>query len=81
MLFLRKPVKQFINNRRKHPEYSEFVGETALAVGDIPEGGIGKIYYRGAEWKAVSITKALITAGSKVVIRQTDGIILLVEEA
>lgn len=81
LIVLRKQAKTLLNSRRKHPEYNEFVGETALVIRDIPSGGLGKIYYRGAEWKAESLLNTVIIAGSKVVIRRTDGIILVVEES
>jgi membrane protein implicated in regulation of membrane protease activity len=81
MLVLRKHAKRLLDSRGKQYEYNEFVGETALVIRDIPDTGYGKIYYRGAEWKAVSMSSRLITAGSKVVIREADGIVLIVEES
>jgi membrane protein implicated in regulation of membrane protease activity len=81
LLVLRKHAKKLLGNRGKHSEYNEFVGETALVIRDIPVSGYGKIYYRGAEWKAISSDNQLIIAGSKVVIRRTDGIVLIVEES
>jgi len=81
LLILRKHARQLLDNRGKHHEYNEFVGETALVIRDIPSNGEGKIYYRGAEWKAVSLHSSAIIAGSKVVIIRTDGIILVVEES
>ncbi|REA58366.1 NfeD family protein [Dyadobacter luteus] len=81
MLILRKQARKLLDNRGKHHEYNEFVGETALVIRDIPVSGQGKIYYRGAEWKAISSDNEIITAGSKVVIKQTDGIVLIVEES
>ncbi len=60
----------------KHQEYKEFVGETAMVIRDIPASGSGKIYYRGAEWSAISENHAMIEAGSKVIIQRTEGITL-----
>ncbi|MCE7044352.1 NfeD family protein [Dyadobacter sp. CY312] len=81
LFVLRKHAKRLLDNRGKHHEYNEFVGETALVIRDIPNNGHGKIYYRGAEWKAKSLTNTVIIAGSKVVIRRADGIVLIVEES
>ena len=81
LFVLRKHAKRLLDNRGKHHEYNEFVGETALVIRDIPNNGQGKIYYRGAEWKAESLTNTIIIAGSKVVIRRADGIVLIVEES
>jgi inner membrane protein len=80
LLVLRKHARRLLH-RGDQSGYSEFVGETALVIKDIPNNGEGKIYYRGAEWKAVSTDRDPIPAGSKVVITKTDGIVLIVEES
>ena len=80
MLVLRKHARRLLD-RKGAAEYNEFVGETAMVIKDIPAEGEGKIYYRGAEWKANSVNHTSIAAGSKVVIKQADGILLIVEES
>jgi len=80
LIVLRKHARKLLD-RRGLPEYNEFVGETAMVIKDIPVNGEGKIYYRGAEWKAISFNHSLISAGSKVVIMRTEGIVLIVEES
>lgn len=80
LLVFRKHARKLLQ-RGNGSEYNEFVGETALVIKDIPLHGEGKIYYRGAEWKAVSLSDSGISAGSKVIITKTDGIILIVEES
>jgi membrane protein implicated in regulation of membrane protease activity len=80
LIVFRKNVRMLLN-RNKGAEYNEFIGETALVIKDIPVNGEGKIYYRGAEWKAISFNHNSISAGSKVIITKTDGIILTVEES
>lgn len=80
LVLLRKHARRLLATRGKHTEYSEYAGETAMVVKDIPSTGEGRIYYRGAEWIALSATNSLIEAGSKVIIRSTDGIKLIVEE-
>ena len=81
MLLLRKHARRLLENRGKQSEYNEFVGETAMVIKDIPAANEGKIYYRGAEWKATSSDHTPIIAGSKVVIVKTEGIVLIVEES
>jgi hypothetical protein len=81
LVFFRKQAKHLLRNRGKHSEYNEYAGETAMVIKDIPAEGEGKIYYRGAEWIALSVKNTPIEAGSKVVIRKTDGIKLLVDES
>lgn len=80
LLVLRKHARRLLE-RTSDSEYTEFVGETAMVIKDIPERGEGKIYYRGAEWKAHATNQGFIPAGSKVVIKKTEGIVLLVEES
>ena len=81
LILLRKHAKNLLRQRGNHTEYNEFAGETAMVVRDIPALGEGKIYYRGAEWSAISAAHLPIEAGSKVIIRQSEGIKLIVEEA
>ena len=81
LVFFRKRAKQILNQRGKTQEYNEYAGETAMVIKDIPATGEGKIFYRGAEWTALSATHSPIEAGSKVVIRRTEGIKLIVEES
>lgn len=80
LLVLRKQARKLLD-RRSHPEFTEFTGETAMVIRDIPGNGEGRIYYRGAEWKAISEHHENIPAGSKVVIKKTEGIVLIVEES
>lgn len=80
LVLLRKQARGLLKSRGKHTEYHEYAGETAMVIKDIPATGEGKIYYRGAEWIALSATNSIIEAGSKVIIRATDGIKLIVEE-
>lgn len=81
MMLLRKHTKRLFDSKEKNSVYNEFIGETALVVKDIPPAAEGKIYYRGAEWKATAADHAAIIAGSKVIIVKTEGIVLVVEES
>ncbi len=81
LILLRKQAKLLFFKGGKSPEYNEFIGETAMVIREIPQGGEGKIFYRGAEWIATSSHHQAIEAGSKVIIRNTDGIKLIVDEA
>ncbi|PWJ60527.1 membrane protein implicated in regulation of membrane protease activity [Dyadobacter jejuensis] len=81
MLLLRKHARRLLGGKGKQHEYSEFVGETAMVIKDIDGGKEGKIYYRGAEWIALSSNKTPISAGSKVKIIEARGIVLIVVES
>lgn len=80
LLLLRKKTRNWVNKNGKHGEYKEYPGESAMVIKDIPAVGEGRIFYRGAEWIAVSQNKTLITAGSKVIIDHAEGIRLFVVE-
>jgi membrane protein implicated in regulation of membrane protease activity len=81
LIILRKHARHLLDSRGKAFEYQEFIGETAMVIRDIPALGEGRLYYRGAEWKAESIEHTPIAAGSKVIIVKTEGIVLIVEES
>ena len=81
LVLLRKHAKKLFHPHGKLQEYNEYAGETAMVIKDIPATGEGKIFYRGAEWTALSARHTAIEAGSKVIIRRTEGIKLVVEES
>ncbi|WP_025764978.1 NfeD family protein [Dyadobacter tibetensis] len=81
MLLLRKQARNLLERKGKQYEYNEFVGETAMVIKDIESDKQGKIYYRGAEWRAIAEDNKPIAAGSKVEIVETKGITLVVKES
>ncbi|MFN8343585.1 MAG: NfeD family protein [Spirosomataceae bacterium] len=76
---LRKPLKALVK-REKSLEYSEYVGDKATVVKSIPTQGEGRIFYRGTEWIAVAEDGQEINKGKQVVIKELDGIKLIVSE-
>lgn len=81
MLLLRKRAKGWVNKSSKDGDYTEYAGESAMVIKDIPASGEGRIFYRGAEWIALSATHTPIAAGTKVLIERTEGIKLYVKES
>lgn len=76
---LRKPLKALIK-RDKSLEYSEYVGDKATVVKAIPVQGEGRIFYRGTEWIAIAKDGQEIHKGKQVIIKELDGIKLIVSE-
>lgn len=76
---LRKPLKALIK-RDKSLEYSEYVGDKATVVKAIPLQGEGRIFYRGTEWIAIAKDGQEIHKGKQVIIKELDGIKLIVSE-
>ncbi|MCP1383037.1 NfeD family protein [Runella sp. CRIBMP] len=80
LLALRKPLLQFSRRKNKSLEYSEYVGDKATVVQTIPSDGEGRVFYRGTEWIALTQKGHPIAMGSSVIIKQLDGIKLIVSE-
>lgn len=76
---LRKPLRTLIK-RGKSLEYSEYVGDKATVVKAIPIQGEGRIFYRGTEWIAIAKNGQEIHKGKQVIIKELDGIKLIVSE-
>ncbi|MEZ4904694.1 MAG: NfeD family protein [Spirosomataceae bacterium] len=76
----RKPLKALLIREDKSLEYSEYLGDKATVVEKIPGEGMGKVFYRGTEWMAISATKEDIHKGKSVIIKSLDGIKLIVAE-
>lgn len=77
----RKPLQALTKKSSdKSLEYSEYVGDKATVVIDIPADGEGKVFYRGTEWIALSKSHERIHKGKSVVIKELDGIRLIVAE-
>jgi membrane protein implicated in regulation of membrane protease activity len=76
---LRKPLKALIK-RDKSLEYSEYVGDKDTVVKAIPLQGEGRIFYRGTEWIAIAKDGQEIHKGTQVIIKELDGIKLIVGE-
>ena len=81
LLVLRKPLRELSKRHHKSLEYSEYIGDKATVIQAIPPKGEGKVFYRGTDWIAISNTDSIIESGKSVIIKQLDGIKLLVEAA
>lgn len=79
MLAFRRSARRWFNGRKQGEGYVEYIGDRAKVTLTIPANGEGRISYRGAEWIARSGTGQTIGEGASVVIRQLDGIRLIVE--
>jgi inner membrane protein len=80
LIVLRKPLRIFLKSSKGHIEYSEYIGDKANVVEPISAHGEGKVFYRGSEWIALSENNTAIDANKMVIIKQLDGIKLIVSE-
>jgi membrane-bound serine protease (ClpP class) len=63
--------------RRMKPVIGMMIGDTAIAIDDIDPGGYGFVRYHGEYWKAKANQN--VKKGQKVLIKDKDGPILIVE--
>jgi membrane protein implicated in regulation of membrane protease activity len=54
------------------------VGETALALDDLPIDGIGKAELRGSAWNARNVGDSVVSRGQRCVVIRIDGLTLWV---
>ena len=62
------------------PKVDQLVGETALAVEDLPPQGRGKVELRGASWNAHYIGSDPAPKGARLRVKKVDGLSLVVEK-
>jgi membrane protein implicated in regulation of membrane protease activity len=77
LFFFRKQILESFNKTGEN--YSELINERAKVSTAIPAKGEGKVFYRGSDWIAEATSDVAIPKGSTIIIKQVDGIRLLVE--
>jgi membrane protein implicated in regulation of membrane protease activity len=80
LLFLRKPLLAWMQRREvKRPEVDSLVGETAVVLEPVPEGGVGKAELRGTSWSARSVEGTALAAGKRCRVQRVDGLTLWIQ--
>jgi membrane protein implicated in regulation of membrane protease activity len=80
LLFLRKPLLAWMQAREvKRPEVDSLIGETAVVLEAVPDGGVGKAELRGTSWTARSVNGAALPAGRRCHVQRVDGLTLWIE--
>ncbi|GAA4462719.1 hypothetical protein GCM10023189_39760 [Nibrella saemangeumensis] len=79
LVAFRQSARRWFDGRKRSTDYVEYIGDRAKVTLTIPANGEGRIFYRGAEWIARSRTGQTIAEGASVIIRQLDGIRLIVD--
>jgi membrane-bound serine protease (ClpP class) len=70
-------VYKVLKAKQKKPLIGEIIGETVDVIEDLTPEKIGFVRYKGEYWQAKS--KTLIKAGSKALVVNKEGPILIVE--
>ena len=79
LIFFRGPLlARFKGTAREGQDVDSMVGETAVALEDIPSGGIGKAELRGSTWNARTNGQTGLVKGQRVRVERIDGLTLWV---
>ncbi len=78
LLLLRGPLKARFNVDGKQKPVDQLSDQEAIAVDDLPSGGIGKVELRGSSWSARNAGEATIVKGQRCRVERVDGLTLWV---
>lgn len=76
LLFFRKPLMERFQKGIPNKQVDSLVGETAVALEEIPAGGMGKAELRGSSWSARNLGDAPIQHKQRVRVERIDGLTL-----
>ena len=76
LLFFRKPLMERFQKSIPNKQVDSLVGETAVALEDIPAGGMGKAELRGSSWSARNLGDTPIQFKQRVRVERLDGLTL-----
>ena len=78
LLFVRSPLQRWIQPDRASPEIDSLVGETGVALDDMPPGEMSRVELRGTVWSARNISAEMLPTGHRCVVVRVDRLTLLV---
>jgi len=79
LIFFRGPLlARFKGTAREGQDVDSMVGETAVALENIPSGGIGKAELRGSTWNARTNGQTGLVKGQRARVERIDGLTLWV---
>ena len=79
LAFFRKPLMEKFKLNAKHGhKVDSLVGETAVALEDIPPGAIGKVELRGASWTAQNSGDQTIRRSGRPRVERIEGLTLYI---
>jgi len=76
LLFFRKPLLERFQRSIPSKQVDSLVGETAVALEEIPAGGMGKAELRGSAWSARNLGDSPILLKQRVRVERIDGLTL-----
>ena len=76
LLLFRKPLLEYFKHTMPQTQVDSLVGETAVALEEIPAGGVGKAELRGSSWSARNLGESPIQLNQRVRVERIDGLTL-----
>jgi len=76
LLLFRKPLLERFQSSIPQKPVDSLVGETAVALEEIPAGGMGKAELRGSSWTARNLGDTPIQLKQRVRVERIDGLTL-----
>jgi len=76
LLVFRKPLMEKFQRSIPQKQVDSLVGETAVALEEIPAGGMGKAELRGSSWSARNLGDTPILLKQRVRVERIDGLTL-----
>jgi membrane protein implicated in regulation of membrane protease activity len=80
LLLLRPHLIKMMGSPGAH-EVDSLVGETCVAVDDIPANGFGKAEMRGTAWNARNVGQRALARGERCKVERVEGLLLWIREA
>jgi membrane protein implicated in regulation of membrane protease activity len=79
LLTLRPLLVRLMNPRDFRPDRSDFVGESAICLGEIAAQERGRVELRGSSWSALNIGDQPLKDKARVTVKAVEGLILHVQ--
>jgi membrane protein implicated in regulation of membrane protease activity len=78
LVLFRRPLLRMVEPVSRTHDVDSLVGETAVALEDIPAGAIGKAEMRGTSWTARNVGAGALARGQRCKVERVEGLMLCV---
>jgi inner membrane protein len=75
---LRGPLRAKLHTKGSGQPVDSLVGELAVALSDVPAGGVGKVEMRGTGWSARTTGDVTLRQGQRAIVEKVEGLTLWV---
>ena len=78
LVLFRRPLLRMVEPVSRTHDVDSLVGETAVALEDIPAGAIGKAEMRGTSWTARNVGASALARSQRCKVERVEGLMLFV---